>query len=136
MFSKIQLVGFLGRDSELRYTTDGKGVLNFSMAVNEKWTANDGSKKEHVEWFNCAIWGKRAEALARYLTKGKQVMVEGRPRTRIWETKDGEKRFSMDVRVGEIVLLGGGSGAAASNNDSQSQNEGADPEYYETDIPF
>lgn len=132
MFNKISIIGFMGRDSELRYTPNGKSVLNFSVATNEKWTDSNGQPQERVEWFRCDLWGKRAESLAQYLVKGKQVHVEGRLRTNEFTRQDGTKGFSLNVHVAEITLLGGGTSITKESGESQE----SDPGYDESNIPF
>ena len=96
----ITIAGNLGRDAELRYTSGGDAVLSFSVADSQ------GRDKPTI-WWNCSIWGKRAEALAQYLTKGQQVTVAGTVSEREWTDREGNKRKSMDVRVNEIALQGG-----------------------------
>lgn len=105
--NKVILVGNLGRDAELRSTPSGASVANFNMATTEKWTGKDGQKQEKTEWHRCTLWGKQADAVAQYLTKGKQVYVEGKLETRQYE-KDGQKHYSTEIKVDNVVLLGGG----------------------------
>ncbi len=110
--AKVTLVGNLGRDAELRYTPSGTPLADFSLATNERWTDSSGQQKEHTQWFRCTLWGKQAEKIKQYLTKGKMVYVDGRLRVRDYVTQDGEKRYSLDVRVDTLQLLGGRGGAA------------------------
>lgn len=105
--NKVILVGNLGRDAEMKHTPSGSAVSSFSVATTEKWTGKDGQKQEKTEWHRCVLWGKQAEAVSQYLTKGKQVYLEGRLETRQWE-KDGQKHYSTEVKVDNVVLLGGG----------------------------
>ena len=107
MYQKVIVVGNLGKDPEMRYMPNGNAVMNFSVAASEKWKNQDGSEGGHTEWFRCALFGKLAEALEPYMRKGKQVMVEGRMRTRKWQAQDGSDRYSTEMRVDEIKLLGG-----------------------------
>lgn len=106
--NKVQLIGNLGRDAELRYTPGGQPVASFNMATTETWNDKSGQKQERTEWHRIVTWGKTSEALAEYLVKGKQVYVEGKLQTRSWEDKDGVKRYTTEIRSDRIVLLGGG----------------------------
>lgn len=105
--NKVILVGNLGRDAEMKQTPSGSAVSSFSVATTEKWTGKDGQKQEKTEWHRCVLWGKQAEAVSQYLTKGKQVYLEGRLETRQWD-KDGQKHYSTEIKVDNVVLLGGG----------------------------
>ncbi len=154
--NKVILVGNLGRDAELRYTPGGAAVANFSIATSETWTdKNTGQRQEHTEWHRVDLWGKRAEALQQYLTKGLRIYVEGSLRTRQWEDRDGNKRYSTDIRADRIEFLdsrgeGGGrrpDDAGAGRQGSyeaqpSSQAPGTDPgngggaDLTEDDIPF
>ena len=107
-------IGNLGRDAELRYTADGTAVANFSIACNETWTDKSGQRQERVDWVRCAYWGKPAEAVAQYLTKGSQVYIEGRLKTRKWQGQDGQDRYTTEIHADEMKMLskreGGGGG--------------------------
>jgi single-strand DNA-binding protein len=108
--NKVILVGNLGRDAELRYTPGGAAVATINMATTEVWNDKGGQRQEKTEWHRVVLWGKTAESLTEYLTKGKQVYVEGRLQTRQWDDKDGNKRYTTEIRGDRIVLLGGGGG--------------------------
>ena len=108
--NKVILVGNLGRDAELRYTPGGAAVSTINMATTEVWNDKAGQRQEKTEWHRIVLWGKSAESLTEYLTKGKQIYVEGRLQTRQWDDKDGNKRYTTEIRGDRIVLLGGGSG--------------------------
>jgi single-strand DNA-binding protein len=110
----VILVGNLGRDAELRYTPGGAAVSTINMATTEVWNDKAGQKQEKTEWHRVILWGKSAESLTEYLTKGKQIYVEGRLQTRQWDDKDGNKRYTTEIRGDRVVLLGGGSGRGAS----------------------
>ena len=110
--NKVILVGNLGRDAELRYTPGGAAVATINMATTEVWNDKAGQRQEKTEWHRVVLWGKSAESLAEYLTKGKQIYVEGRLQTRQWDDKDGNKRYTTEIRGDRIVLLGGGGGGA------------------------
>ena len=105
-FSKIQIVGNLGRDPELRYTPNGRPVTEFSVAVNQS-TKNQqtGEWVEATDWFRVSVWGDRAERAAENLRKGARVLVDGRFRTREYETKDGRKGVSLEISADAVVPL-------------------------------
>jgi single-strand DNA-binding protein len=108
--NKVILVGNLGRDAELRYTPGGAAVATINMATTEVWNDKAGQRQEKTEWHRVILWGKPAESLTEYLTKGKQIYVECRLQTRQWDDKDGNKRYTTEIRGDKIVLLGGGGG--------------------------
>lgn len=109
-YNRVILCGHLGRDCELRYTPAGAAVATLNLATSEKWTGKDGQAQERTEWTRCSLWGKPAESLKEYLTKGKNILVEGRLRTNKWKDKDGNDRYTTEVNVDRLVLLGGGNG--------------------------
>ncbi|HEX6464155.1 MAG TPA: single-stranded DNA-binding protein [Vicinamibacterales bacterium] len=112
--NKVILVGNLGRDAELRYTPGGAPVATLNLATTEVWNdKTSGQKQEKTEWHRVVLWGKSAEALSEYLTKGKQIYVEGRLQTRKWQDKDGNDKYSTEIRSDRIVLLSGGGGGGA-----------------------
>ena len=111
--NKVILVGNLGRDAELRYTPGGAAVATLNMATTEVWNDKGGQRQEKTEWHRVVLWGKTAESLNEYLTKGKQIYVEGRLQTRQWDDKDGNKRYTTEIRGDRVVLLGGGGGGGA-----------------------
>ena len=96
--NKVILVGNLGRDAELRYTPGGAAVATINMATTEVWNDKAGQRQEKTEWHRVVLWGKSAESLTEYLTKGKQIYVEGRLQTRQWDDKDGNKRYTTEIR--------------------------------------
>jgi len=106
--NKVILVGNLGRDAELRYTPGGAAVATLNMATTEVWNDKSGQRQEKTEWHRVVLWGKTAESLSEYLTKGKQIYIEGRLQTRQWDDKDGNKRYTTEIRSDRVVLLGGG----------------------------
>jgi single-strand DNA-binding protein len=106
-FNKIILIGHLGRDAEIRYTPQGTAVSNFSIATSERRKDRSGEMQETTTWFRVSLWGKQAEAVNQYLTKGKQVYVEGRLRTEEFTDRDGNKRQSLEVTASDLQLLGG-----------------------------
>ena len=109
--NKVILVGNLGRDAELRYTPGGAAVATLNLATTEVWNDKaSGQKQEKTEWHRIVLWGKSAESLNEYLTKGKQIYVEGRLQTRKWQDKDGHDKYTTEIRGDRVVLLGGGGG--------------------------
>ena len=106
--NKAIIVGNLGKDAEVRYTPGGAAVATISVATTETWNdKTSGQRQEKTEWHRVVIWGKTAEAIGEYLTKGRQVYVEGRIQTRQWDDKDGNKRYTTEIRSDRVVLLGG-----------------------------
>jgi single-strand DNA-binding protein len=126
--NKVILVGNLGRDAELRYTPGGAAVATLNMATTEIWNDKGGQRQEKTEWHRVVVWGKTAESLSEYLTKGKQIYVEGRLQTRQWDDKDGNKRYTTEIRGDRIVLLsgGGGGGGGGTRGQTMSRGGGAD----------
>ena len=106
--NKVILVGNLGRDAELRYTPGGAAVATLSLATTETWNDKEGQRQEKTEWHRVVLWGKQAETLSQYLQKGKQIYIEGRLQTRQWDDKDGNKRYTTEIRGDRIVLLSSG----------------------------
>ena len=106
--NKAILVGNLGRDAEMRFTAGGTPVATVSLATTERFTDREGQKREDTQWHRIVIWGKTAQSLHEYLTKGKQIYVEGRIQTREWTDKEGKPAKTTEIRADRIVLLGGG----------------------------
>src|ERR1700736_5655578 len=102
------LVGNLGRDPEVRYTPGGQAVANFTVATNEAWTDKAGQKQERTEWHRIVVWGKVAELCGEYLSKGRQVYIEGRLQTREWTNKEGAKQYTTEIVANQVLFLAGG----------------------------
>ena len=141
--NRVILVGNIGKDAEVRYTAGGSAVSTLSLATTEVWNdKSSGQRQERTEWHRVVVWGKQAETLSEYLTKGRQIYVEGRLQTRQWEDKEGSKRYTTEVRTDRVVLLGGRSSGAGEFGRSESQGTAAPspgaapPELNEDDIPF
>ena len=149
--NKVILVGNLGRDAELRYTPGGAAVSTLNLATTEVFKDREGQKKEDTQWHRVILWGKTAESLQDYLTKGKQIYVEGKLQTRKWKDKDGNDKYTTEVRGDRVVLLSGGGGGArgegagaergsgrsSSADDSINHGEpGGSVELTDDDIPF
>ncbi len=125
--NKVILVGNLGADAELRYTGGGMAVANFRIATTEVWKDKDGQKQEQTEWHRVSLWGKQAEAVAQYLVKGKQVYVEGRIQTRKWQDKEGQDRYSTEIKADRVTLLGSGGGGGGRQMDRDEHAHQAPP---------
>ncbi len=104
--NKIMLIGNVGTDPEMRYTPSGNPVTSFPMATGRRYTDSGGERREETEWFRIVVFGKQAESCNQFVTKGKQVYVEGRLRTRNWEGQDGQKRVSVEVIANRVLFLG------------------------------
>ena len=156
-FSKAMIIGNLGRDPEMRYTPNGRPVTEFSVAVNQS-TKNQQTNEwvEATDWFRVTVWGDRAERTAEQFRKGNRVFVEGRFRTREFETKDGQKRISLEITADNVVSLearvrdedgggqfsapsggfGGGDNAAAPVRPTRSSGPSAPSDDDLDDLPF
>ena len=104
--NKVLLIGNLGKDPEVRYTQGGQTVATFSLATHENWTDQQGNRQERVEWHSIIAWGKLAELTQRFLTKGRQIYLEGRIHTREWTDQTGAKRRTTEINASNIVFLG------------------------------
>ncbi|MEK7806689.1 MAG: single-stranded DNA-binding protein, partial [Chloroflexota bacterium] len=109
--NKIIVIGNLGKDPEMRYTPNGQGVTSFSIASNRRYTTAAGEQREETEWFNVSAWGRLAELCNQYLTKGRQVYVEGTLSSRSYEGRDGQMRFVNEIRLTDVQFLSRGPGA-------------------------
>ncbi len=105
--NKVILIGHLGGDPELRTTPSGTSVATFTLATNEAWTDRDGSKQERTEWHRIVAWGKLAEICGQYLSKGRQVYIEGRLTTRSWKDKSEIERKTTEIVARDMQMLGG-----------------------------
>jgi single-strand DNA-binding protein len=108
--NKVILIGNLGANPELRYTQGQQAVANLRLATTEKWTDKNGQKQEATEWHRVVVWGKQAEICNQYLTKGRQIFVEGSIRTRQWQDQQGQKRYTTEVVARNVQMLGGRGG--------------------------
>ena len=138
--NKAIILGNLGRDPELRHTQSGQAVCQLSVATTEQWTDQSGERQEKTEWHRISVWGRSAEACAKYLSKGRQVYVEGRVETRKWQDKDGNDRYSTEIRANQVLFIGGGgAGAGASRGGDDFGDPGPlepPPASGGDDIPF
>jgi len=106
--NKVILIGHLGKDPEVRYTPNGQAVANFTVATNDSWTDKAGQKQDRTEWHRVVVWAKLAELCGEYLSKGRQVYLEGRLQTREWTNKEGVKQYTTEVVANQVVFLSGG----------------------------
>ena len=118
MYNKVFLIGNLGRDPEVRNTPSGQPVATFSLATNRRWKDRDGGRREETEWHNIVCWARLAEIAAQYLTKGRQIFVEGRIQTRSWDDQQsGEKKYRTEIVCENFQMLGGRGGDFDSGGD-------------------
>ncbi len=108
--NKAILVGNLGKDPEVRFTGTGRAVCKFPLATTTTWNDNDGNKQERTEWHTLIVWGKQGENCGKFLSKGRQVFVEGEIRSRSYDDKDGNKRYITEIIAMNVRFLGGGAG--------------------------
>jgi single-strand DNA-binding protein len=130
----VTLIGYTGRDPEIRYTPNGTAVANFPLATSEKWTGKDGEKKESTDWHRIVCFQKTAEIVGEYVKKGQQICVTGKIKTRQWEDKEDVKRWTTEIIANRVVFLG------------KKQDSGEHPAFekppenqevkYDDDIPF
>lgn len=133
--NKVMLIGNLGKDPELRYTSSGVAVATFSVATNESWKDQDGNPQERTEWHNIVAWRKLAEICGEWLKKGKKVYIEGRIQTRSYDDKNtGAKKYITEVVADNIIMLDGrGEGAGQVSGAAEPQAPVSKPE---EDLPF
>ena len=115
--NKVILIGNLGANPELRQTSSGTPVTELRIATNETWKDSSGATQTRTEWHRIVVWGRQAENVARYLSKGRSVYVEGRLQTREWTDKEGQKRYTTEIVASNVVFLQGGAGGGGGGND-------------------
>jgi single-strand DNA-binding protein len=127
--NKVILVGNLGANPEMRFTQGGQAVANLRIATTERWTDKNGQKQEATEWHRVVVWGKQAEIVGKYLTKGRQVFIEGGIRTRQWQDQQGQKRYTTEIVARNVQMLGGrgetGGGEMGGHSERSSDEMGA-----------
>ena len=106
MLNKCMIIGNLGADPEMRYTANGNAVTTFRVATSRSYNSAEGERREETEWFSIVTWNRLAETCAQYLTKGRQVYVDGRMQTRSWEGQDGQKRYRTELIAETVKFLG------------------------------
>lgn len=146
--NKVILVGNLGKDPEVRYMPSGGAVANVTLATSDQWKDKQtGEQRERTEWHNVVFYQRLAEIVGEYLKKGSQVYVEGSLRTRKWQDKNGNDRYTTEIVASEMQMLGGrggggggsasyNSGKSSSNNAPASEPAGGFDEGFDDDIPF
>jgi single-strand DNA-binding protein len=140
-FNRITIVGYLGRDPELRYTPDGTPVCDFSVATTERRKDRSGEPQDITTWFRVTVWRRQAELAGQYLAKGKQVYVEGRLIQKEFQDRDGNTRHSLEVTASDVQFIGsrgdeGSQGREESNARPRVQESAAAAPVTEDDIPF
>jgi len=137
--NKAILIGRLGKDPELRYTQSGKAVASFSLATSERWKGQDGQMQESTTWHNIVAWGRQAELAKEYLSKGREVYIEGRIQNRSYDDKDGNKRYISEVITQTIQFLGGRGDSGGGSGGGDSITPGPPPPETageDDDLPF
>lgn len=138
MINKVILLGRLGQDPEVKHLDNDRTVANFSLATSEKYKTKSGEKKEDTDWHNIVIWGGQAKVAEKYLRKGDQIYLEGKVRTRSWEDKEGNKRYTTEILCDKFQMLGnqqnGGANGAKDGGAKAAANQVA--EAHEADLPF
>jgi len=123
MVNQVQLLGNVGKDPEVRTTPSGQSVASFSLATSRKWKDRDGNRQEKTEWHNVVAWGKTAEVVAQYVTKGSKLFINGRLETQSWDDKEsGQKRYKTQVIVETLTMLGD-----RKSGDGGERSSGAEP---------
>lgn len=135
--NRVELLGRLGKDAELKYTPNGTALANMNLATNQSWKDKDGNWKEKTDWHRLVVWNKLAEVAGEYCKKGDQVFVAGRLETRVWE-KDGQKHYMTEVVVQELILLGNKGHSKSEQPKETESNIPPDPPPAATDneLPF
>ena len=139
--NKVILVGNLGKDPELRYTPSGTAVCTFSLATTDRFKNKQGEQQERTEWHNIVVWAGLAEICGKYLTKGKQIYIEGRIQNRSYDDRDGNKRYITEIVANEMQMLSragepADGGRSSRPMDEPSQGSQEPPFNPDDDIPF
>lgn len=135
--NKVMLLGNLGQDPELRVTSGGDAVLNMRLATSESYLDRNKQRQERTEWHTVVIWGKRAEALAKFLAKGSRVFIEGSLRSSSYDDREGIKRYKTEVNASNLIMAGGkGRERAGGGADAPPDSGVHQPPADDDDIPF
>jgi len=134
--NRVLLIGNLGADPELSYTPSGTAKATMRLATHEVWTNKNGEKGERTEWHRLIAWGRLAEICGEYLTKGRQIFIEGRVQTRSWEDRDGNKRWTTEIVAANMQMLGSPRGAPTEAELPPVGMEVPDMPEPDDDIPF
>ena len=135
MLNKVQLIGRTGKDPEVKHLDSGQIVASFTLATSEKFKDKSGKTKEKTEWHNCQAWGKLAEIIEKYLTKGKLIFVEGKIQYREYENKDGQKVRTTDIVLSDMKMLEKREGQTAPEFKPAEQNQQSN-EPIDDNLPF
>lgn len=133
--NRVVLMGNLGADAELKVLGNGSAVSKFSLATTEKWKDSEGNKQEKTSWHRCNLWGKRAQAVSQYLTKGTRVLVEGSIEYGSYE-KDGVKHYTTDIKVLNLEFVGGGKNGNSNGNGGAAPAHDSGGDIGDDDLPF
>jgi len=125
--NKVILIGRLGKDPDVKKMTKGESVTNVTLATSENWKDKSGTKQEKTEWHNLVFYRRLAEIAGEYLKKGSQIYVEGKLQTRKWQTKEGQDRYTTEIIVSEMQMLGGKVGQAVQQNSQNDDGEAVIP---------
>ncbi len=120
MLNKVMLIGNLGADPETRFTQDGTCVCNLRLATTEKFKNRNGEPQERTEWHRVTLWARLGEIANQYLSKGSRVYIEGKIETRKWQDRDGNDRYTTEIRASEMKMLGGGRRSGSGSGDAPS----------------
>lgn len=137
MLNKVQIIGYLGQKPELKITTGGSSVCEFSVATSERWKDKTGEQKEQTEWHRVIFWSRAAEVIAEHFDKGSMIYVEGKIQTRKWQDKDGNDRYTTEIIGQNFKFLerkGGGGGSKPQRQDHNGPP--GDTSFDDSDIPF
>lgn len=135
--NKVIVLGRLGADPEIKNVSENQTVARLSVATSENWTDRDGKKQERTEWHRIVVWGKLATVCGKYLTKGRQVYVEGRLQTRSWEDPQGQKRYTTEIVANTVQFIGSATEASRENQPNATENFGPEPSFDTADeLPF
>ena len=134
--NKVILIGNLGVDPELRYTSGNQAVADLRLATSRRWRDKNGEMQEDTQWHRVVVWGRQAEQCKEYLAKGRQVFIEGRLQTRSWEDREGAKRYTTEVVAQNVQFLGNRGGGFDSPPPPRDRDAPAMDDLPEDDIPF
>jgi single-strand DNA-binding protein len=139
MKNRVNLIGRMGADAEIRSTQNGDKVANFNLATTETWKDKNGERQQATEWIRVEVWGPRAEVIEKYTRKGSLLDIEGKLRTEEWQDKDGNKRYTTKVRANNIILLDSKSEGSQGGSQQKSETDGGSQGFKEgedDDLPF
>ncbi|MCH8814846.1 MAG: single-stranded DNA-binding protein [Chloroflexi bacterium] len=118
--NKVMIIGNLGADPEMRYTADGTAMTSFRVAASRNYTGSDGERREETEWFAVIAWRKLAELCSQYLHKGSKIYVEGRLKTRSWDTPEGERKYRTEVVAENVLFMDRAPGGSSDQDQGES----------------